>query len=164
MKGRLLFLAFVGLLSATILTGSTGLVQTALAAPTVGPLKFGEAMNESYQLTSEGIYFSGDNNGVFVSFEFRDLPQGSKLSRIVRLNGEDYNWDSDVFGNLNCCPAGGSGRYGFLVTKRQGDRGDLPGGAYEVIIYNNGQEVAKSGFGIRGEGGSDNDNESNDND
>lgn len=162
MSKRLILLALVGLLSAAIVAGGAGPVKTASAAPQVGPLKFGEGMNASFQLTNEAIYFPGDNNGVFVSFEFRDLPAGSKLSRIVRLNGEDYNWDSDVFGHMNCCPAGGSGRYGFLVTKRQGDRGDLPGGAYEVLIYNNGQEIARGGFGIRGEGGSDNDNNDND--
>jgi hypothetical protein len=163
MRKRLLFFALLGLLSVAVSTSSS-LVQTASAAPQVGPLRFSEAINDRFEPQGEAVYFSGDNNGVYVTFEFRDLPPGSNLNRIVRLNGDDYNFDNEVFGHLSCCPQGGSGRYGFLIVERSGDRGDLPGGAYEVVIYNGGQEVARGGFGIRGEGGGDNDNESNDND
>jgi hypothetical protein len=155
MKMRLTLLTLTGLLSLVIVATSSSLIQTALAAPTVGPLQFSEAINERLEPQGTSIYFPESNNGVFVTFEFRDLPPGTKLSRIVRVNQQDYNYDNPVFGELQCCPAGGSGRYAFLIVKPSGERDELPGGAYEVAIYSGGLEVARSGFGIRGEGGDD---------
>jgi hypothetical protein len=105
-----------------------------------------------------GIEFPGGNNGIAVTFSYSDLPPGSGLTRIVRFNGEDYNWESDTHGRTNCCGAGGSGRYGFWIVKRgDGDRGDLAGGSWDVRIYLNGNEIQHGGFGIKGTGGGDSD-------
>ena len=78
----------------------------------------------------------------------------------MRFNGEDYNFDNDTFGHLNCCDAIGSGRFGFPDRQESGDKGDLPGGAYDVRIYLNGTEIANGGFGIKGTGGGEHDNKS----
>jgi hypothetical protein len=155
MNKRLLFVALIGLLSLVVVSISSSLIQTVSAAPQVGPLRFSEAVNERLEPQGESIYFSSSNNGVYVTFDFRDLPRGTQLHRIVRWEDSDYNYDSPVFGYLNCCPNGGSGRYGFLIVRRSGERDELPGGAYQVVIYNGGQEIARGGFGIRGEGGGD---------
>jgi hypothetical protein len=157
MNKRLLFVALIGLLSLVVVSTSSSLIQTVSAAPQVGPLRFSEAVNERLEPQGEAIYFSSGNNGVYVTFDFRDLPRGTQLHRVVRWEGSDYNYDNPVFGYLTCCPNGGSGRYGFLIVRRSGERDELPGGAYEVVIYNGGQEIARGGFGIRGEGGGDDD-------
>jgi hypothetical protein len=156
---RGVFLTLAGVLAVAALLQGPLMAKPAEAAAQVGPLVFSTDMSDQYVAGGNvGIEFGGDNNGVFVTFNFKDLPPGSNLSRIVRFDGEDYNYDSDTFGHLNCCGSGGTGRYGFLIVKRAGARGELPGGAYDVRIYLNGNEVANGGFGIKGTGGSDHDN------
>jgi hypothetical protein len=166
MLKRVLFLGLVvGLSVATLGQGSLA-SRSAEAAPQISALSFSTDMTADFQPAGQvGVEFSGDNNGVFVTFSYTDLAPGSSIGRIVRQNGEDYNWD-ERHGGLSCCPSGGNGRYGFLVQQRSDmERGDLPGGAYEVRIYLNGVDVQHGGFGITGTGGSDDDNQnSNDND
>lgn len=171
----------IRMLTAALVAGVTILVLTVgpLAPPKadaqapIGPLTFSSAMNDRFEPIDPRIEFPSDNNGVFVTFSYQNLPPGSHLSRVVRFNGEDYNYDSQRYGVLQCCPQGGSGRYGFEVVRLNGRSGRLPGGAYSVRIYLNGVEVQSGGFGIRGDddadnavpGGNNNDNkESNDND
>ena len=48
-------------------------------------------------------------------------------------------------------------------AKKNGN-GDLPGAAYEVRLYVNGAEVAVGGFGVKGRGGLDNDDQGQGND
>jgi hypothetical protein len=73
----------------------------------------------------------------------------------VRFNGDDYNWDSSRYDRLECCPSGGSGRYGFKVVRLSGREGEIPGGRYEARIYLNGDEIANTGWEMRGAGGDD---------
>jgi hypothetical protein len=162
MFGRLVFLALVGVLSAATIGSGALAPRQADAAASIGSLTFSTDMNDKFEPTGQvGIEFDGDNNGIAVTFPYSDLPSGSGLSRIVRLNGEDYNWDSDVHGHLSCCGSGGSGRYGFWIVKRgDGDRGDLAGGSWDVRVYLNGTEVQHGGFGIKGTGGGDSDGQS----
>ena len=159
MLAKIGFIAVIGLLStAAVLNGALA-PRPADAAAQIAPLTFSSEMTDKFEPVDARIEFSGDNNGVFVTFTFTDLPPG-KLTRIVRFNGEDYNWDSDQHGHLNCCGNGGSGRYGFPVVRRStGQLGDLPGGAYGVFLYYNGTEMQRGGFGIRGEGGGDSDSQ-----
>src|SRR5919201_4663593 len=112
MVGRLIVLALVGVLSvAALMTGPLS-VGPADADAQIFGLKVSTGMSDKFEPTGDvGIEFAGDNNGVFVTFAYRDLPSGSGLSRIVRFNGDDYNWDDDLYGRLKCCPNGGSGRY-----------------------------------------------------
>jgi hypothetical protein len=162
---------------AAVLTGAIALLglvvagSTAAQAP-VGPLTFSSEMTEGFEPAGTvGLAFPSENNGVYVTFTYSDLPQGSMLSRIVRVDGQDYNWDEQN-GGLSCCPNGGSGRFGFPIVKRDNSEiGQLPGGSYEVLLYLNGPQVQVGGFGIEGGQGLDdsggdneNDNLENDND
>jgi len=78
------------------------------------------------------------------------VPAGANLSYILRLNGDDYKW-----GKLDCCSGGGSTEFS-LSSK---DNGDIPGGAYELYVYDGDKELARTGFGVKGGRGSDNDND-----
>jgi len=129
--------------------------KPAEAAAQIGTLQFSTDMTSQFMPGgTTAIEFPGDNKGIFVTFTYQDLPAGSGVSRIVRFNGDDYNFDDDdAFGHLSCCWSGGSGRYGFRIVKKSGDKGDLPSGAYDVRIYLNGTEIANGGFGIKGTGG-----------
>jgi hypothetical protein len=144
-----------GLLSVTALVSASGMAEPASSAPTIGPLTFSSGMTADFQpAVAYGIDFPADNDGVWVTFTFSDLPAGSAIHRIVRFEGDDYNSDEDPYGPLNCCTAGGSGRYGFRIVRIDGQPGQLPGGAYDVRIYLNGQQVQQAGFGVRGGQGS----------
>src|SRR3954465_10318198 len=111
------------LILAGVLAGTLALLGLLVAGPTaaqapVGPLTFSSEMTAGLEPAGHvGGAFPSDNDGVYVTFTFSGLPQGSTLSRIVRVDGEDYNWD-DQNGTLRCCPNGGSGRYGFPIVKR----------------------------------------------
>src|SRR5437868_690900 len=113
MLQRIVFLAAVGVLSVATVMSGTLAARPAEADGQIGSLQFSESVGPNSEAVNPRIEFDGDNNGVFVSFAYSGLPAGSGLSRIVRLNGEDYNWDNDTFGHLNCCSAGGSGRVSF---------------------------------------------------
>ena len=160
MTGRILVLGAVGLLTAvSTMNGSWG--PGALGAEAqIGQLVFSTGINDRAEPTGDvGIEFPGDNDGVYVTFTFGDLPSGGSLGRIVRFNGEDFNYDGDVYGHLKCCATGGSGRFGFRIVKQSGNAGRLPGGAYDVRIYLNDAGVQHGGFGIRGTQGGDNGND-----
>jgi hypothetical protein len=133
------------------------LVEQADAAPQVLNLVVSTGIGDNFTPRGEvGISFkTTDNDGVFVTFEYKDLAPGSKLTRIVRFNGDDYNWDSSRYDRLECCPSGGSGRYGFKVVRLSGREGEIPGGRYEARIYLNGDEIANTGWEMRGAGGDD---------
>lgn len=165
----------MGLLSASALVSASWMTEPVSSAPAVGPMTFSTDMTTDFQPAGAyGIDFPSDNNGVWVTFSFSDLPAGSGLTRIVRFEGSDYNYDSSTYGRLQCCNSGGSGRYGFRILRIDGGTGQLPGGAYDVRLYLNGQEVQQAGFGIRGDqgggkdelpgGNNNNNNNGNDND
>ena len=78
------------------------------------------------------------------------VPSGAILSYILRLNGDDYKW-----GKLDCCKSGGSAE--FALTSK--DNGAIPGGAYLLLVYDGDKEIARTGFGVKGGRGSDNDND-----
>ena len=169
MSERSLRRALAGALAGVlVLLGLLGAGSTAAQAP-VGPLTFSSEMTAGLEPAGHvGIAFASDNNGVYVTFPYSELPQGSNLSRIVRVDGEDYNWDEQN-GALRCCPDGGSGRYGFPIVKRDtSEIGQLPGGSYEVLVYLNGSQVQVGGFAIAGgddrddDADNDNDNQSGD--
>jgi hypothetical protein len=144
------------LVGVTVVTLSDGwpLVRPAEAEGQIGPISFSTDIDGQNRPTGQvGIEFDSDNNGVAVSFDYFNMPPGTSLTRIVRADGQDYNWDSDTYGHLPCCNNGGSGRLAFWVVKRSGERGQLPGAAYQVLIYANGNEVARAGFGVKGDEG-----------
>ena len=122
---RPLRLAFAGALAGILaLLGLLVAGPTAAQAP-VGPLTFSSEITAGFD-GHAGVAFARDNNGVYVTLTYSGLPQGSNLSRIVRVDGEDYNWD-DQNGALSCCSNGGSGRYGFPIVKRDtSEIGQLP--------------------------------------
>ena len=163
MPTRLLHFALAGALAGILALLGLLVAEPTTAQGPVGPLTFSSEMTAGLEPAGHvGVAFPSDNNGVYVTFTFSDLPQGSKLSRIVRVDGEDYNWD-DQNGKLNCCSNGGSGRYGFPIVKRDSSEiGRLPGGAYEVLLYLNGAQVQAGGFGI-GRGNNNNNESANNN-
>ena len=120
----------------------------------IATLQFAARVTDSLEPHGPRIEFPRDNDGVWVTFDYTNLSTGSRLTRIVRFNGDDFNWDSDQYGHLECCPSGGSGRFAFRVKRLDGDAGWLPGGAYDVRVYLDGDEVAHGGFGIEGTRGS----------
>jgi hypothetical protein len=81
------------------------------------------------------------------------VPAGANLSYILRLNGWDYKW-----GKLGCCKDGG-GSFAFPVFRKDGV--SIPGGAYELLVYDGDMELGRTGFGVNGGKGSDNDNDHN---
>src|SRR3954452_6174756 len=166
MPKRRLHLTLAGVLAGTLALLGLLVPGSAAAQAPVGPLTFSSGMTAGLEPAGHvGVAFPSGNNGVYVTFTFSGLPQGSNLSRIVRVDGEDYNWD-DQNGTLSCCPNGGSGRYAFPIVKRDtSEIGQLPGGSYEVLLYLNGVQVQAGGFGIgRGLDDNDNDNDSGDDD
>lgn len=173
MRNTVRGLVLVVLLAVSAVVSASWMSEPASSATAVGPITFSTDMTTDFQPAGfYGIDFPAENNGVWVTFTFSDLPPGSGLTRIVRFEGEDYNYDSDLYGHLNCCPTGGSGRYGFRILLIDGHSGQLPGGAYSVRLYLNGQEIQSAGFGIRGTkgggkdelpGGNNNNNNGNDN-
>ncbi|MFN8637321.1 MAG: hypothetical protein U0893_26015 [Chloroflexota bacterium] len=78
------------------------------------------------------------------------IPAGANLSYILRLNGDDYKW-----GKLDCCKSGGTAI--FAITSK--DDGSIPGGAYLLLVYDGDKELGRTGFGVKGGKGSDNDND-----
>lgn len=140
--------------------GTTFQPATAQAAPaaapaatTVGPLTFSRSMDSDGRPGGVDVEFGGGNRNVWVSFDYRDHDPNAKVSYLVRANGEDYKW-----GRINCCP-NNSGRAAFEITHRNDGGKNLPGAAYEVRLYVNDVEVAVGGFGIKGRGGLDHDNQ-----
>ncbi|MCC7104584.1 MAG: hypothetical protein IT307_05525 [Chloroflexi bacterium] len=147
----LLTLAIVGPTPFSISPASAG--PAAQGGPGVGALTFSSGMTSQFLPDNAAIEFDSDNDGVYVTFEYFNMPAGATLSRIVRFEGEDYN-----FGDLDCCSQG-NGRSGFRVVKRDGKEGQIPGGAYDVRIYLGGTELQHGGFGVKGTEGGDHDNE-----
>jgi hypothetical protein len=152
-----LVVGLVGGLAALLAAASPLVTLPAEADPQITDLHVSSAMTApGYEPAGEvGTDFPGHNHGVFVTFAYQDLPPGSTVTRIVRFGGSDYNWDSDQFGHLACCAAGGSGRYGFPVLQLSGDPWRLPGGDYEAFIYLNGAQVGHLAWGVNGAGGRD---------
>src|SRR3989442_11095150 len=136
MLARIALLLSIGVLSVAMLMSGFLNAPTAQAEGTISPLTFSSQITSAGQPTGDvGIEFGSDNNGVWATFSFENLPPGTQLHRVVRFNyNDDFNWDSDTFGHLNCCSNGGSGRISFPVLKFHGHGGELPGGAYTVII------------------------------
>lgn len=96
--------------------------------------------------------FRRGEGAVWAFVEYPGGGSGSKLSYIMRLNGWDYKW-----GDLKCGNTCSS--FAFRLTRKDGDSDGIPGGAYQVLIYDGDTEIARGGFGIKGGRGSDNDND-----
>jgi len=167
MQARFALLALVGALTVATLLNGRRSSQPADAAAQFSNLRFSTEMTGDFRPAGQtGIEFSSDNNGIFVTFRYTGLEPGTVLSRVVRVNGGEYNYDKDPFQLLTCCPKGGDGAYGFRIVKIDGSTGELPGGAYDVLIFANGgdQPVLHGGFGIRGTSGTDTSPTDNEND
>jgi hypothetical protein len=100
--------------------------------------------------SGETIEFRRGEGAVWAFVEYPGGGSGSKLSYIMRLNGWDYKW-----GDLKC--GSDCGSFAFRLTSK--DNGGIPGGAYQVLIYDGDTEIARGGFGVKGGKGSDNDND-----
>ena len=123
-------------------------VSAAPASTTVDGLDFSHGITNDAQPVNPDVEYHSGENKVWVSFNFRDHATGSKVSYLVRANGQDYRW-----GDLDCCSVS-SGRFAFPIERRNG--GALAGAAYDVRIYVGDVEVAHGGFGVKGKQGLDN--------
>lgn len=100
--------------------------------------------------SGETLYFQRGEGAVYAMIDYPGGGSGSKLSYIMRLNGDDYKW-----GDIKC----GSSCSSFALRLTGKDGKNIPGGAYLVLIYDGDTEIARGGFGVRGGRGSDNDND-----
>jgi hypothetical protein len=152
------------LLAAAILLGITatapfGSREVLFAAPAGGvdQLWFATGLNSDGSIPDARIEFGKEDAEVWAIFDFSNVPPGAKMSFLLRVGNahskEDYSW-----GDINCCRGYSSGRFGFPLPRRNGNFTDLPGGAYELVIFEGGKEVAKGGFGVKGKKGLDNGN------
>jgi len=98
----------------------------------------------------ETIEFRKGEGAIWAFVDYPAGGSGNKMSYILRLNGWDYKW-----GNLKC----GSSCSSFSFRVDSKDNGSIPGGAYEVYVYDGDKEIARGGFGVKGGKGSDNDND-----
>ena len=136
--------------------GSSSFLPTiASAAPAesyTNGLQFSSSVDSNGEAENPRIEFDKNTHTVWVSFELHDHDRNAKVSVGIRANGEDY----DDF-KLDCCDSS-NGRFAFPIRKRNG-HGELPGAAYDVRLYVNDQEIAQGGFGVKGRGGLDHDND-----
>src|SRR5215217_567473 len=79
---------------------------------------------------------------------------GANLSYILRLKGDDYKW-----GKIDTGKSGAPGQFSFALFNKDGKDKGIPGGAYQLLVYDGDREVARGGFGVKGGKGSDNDND-----
>jgi hypothetical protein len=100
--------------------------------------------------SGETIEFRRGEGAIYAMVDYPSGGSGSHLSYILRLNGDDYKW-----GDLKC----GSTCSSFTFRIDSKDNGSIPGGAYEVLVYDGDTEIARGGFGVKGGKGSDNDND-----
>ncbi len=122
--------------------------SAAPASTTVDGLDFSHGITSDAQPVNPDIEYHSGENKVWVSFNFRDHNPNTKVSYLVRADGEDYRW-----GDLDCCSSS-SGRFAFPIERKNG--GALAGAAYDVRVYVSDVEVAHGGFGVKGKQGLDN--------
>jgi len=121
-------------------------VEAAPAAQGGGSVHFADHEDGS----GEDIEFRRGEGAVWAFVDYSAGNSGSNLSYILRLNGDDYKW-----GKLRC----GSNCSSFSFRLSSKDNGSIPGGAYQVLVYDGDTEIARGGFGVKGGKGSDNDND-----
>ena len=129
-------------------------VMVAAGAPagmSVGGLEFSERVDKNGRPDDSAVEFDKSTDRIWVSFDYSDY-HGERLSFIARANGNDWK-----FGDLDCCEGGSSGRFAFPLERRSGK--SLGGAAYEVRIYAGDAEVAVGGFGVKGTGAFDEDDQ-----
>lgn len=123
-------------------------VQAAPASDSAASISFADHQDGS----GETINFRRGEGAVYAFVDYPGGSPGAKLSYIMRLNGWDYKW-----GDLKCGSSCSS--FAFRLTKKDGDSDGIPGGAYQVLVYDGDTEIARGGFGVKGGRGSDNDND-----
>jgi len=157
----------------------SGTAQAAPAADVgnfrLGAIKFATAVSQDFIPTNPQVEFS-DSDDVWVTTEYTGYTGGA-LTFLVRANEGDYAW-----GKVPDCCQFPEHRIGFKLNHR-GEYGNdpatyaqpgmlsalgvlaapanLPGAAYNIIMYLNDEEVGSAGFGVKGRSGLDNDNDAN---
>src|SRR5262245_28148420 len=86
--------------------------------------------------SGEVIYFQRGENAVWAHVDYPGGGNGSHLSYIMRLNGDDYKW-GDIKCGSNC------GSFEFRLSGKDGK--SIPGGAYQVLVYDGDTEIARGG-------------------
>jgi hypothetical protein len=102
--------------------------------------------------SGEQIDFRKGEGKVWALLDYPYGNSGSNLSFILRLNGDDYSW-----GKIKC----GSSCSSIAIPLENKDHSNagIPGGAYQMFVYDGDTEIARAGFGVKGGKGSDNDND-----
>jgi len=96
----------------------------------------------------------GKNEGVvWAIIDTGGRGPGAHLSYILRLNGDDYKWGDIKTGSST------PGQFSLALSNKDSKSKGLPGGAYQLLVYDGDVEIARGGFGVNGGKGSDNDND-----
>ncbi len=141
------------LLAALTLLGIAALAATgdpafgAPAATNLGDLAFSQSVDREARPQGRGVLFPPGTSEVWASFEYRDHEPGKRLTFLVTVDGQDFQ-----FGDLTCC-AGSGGRYAFPI-RRLLTRSNVAG--YEVRVFEDGVELTSGFFAV---GGIPNDND-----
>ena len=107
---------------------------------------------------AQNDYFSRDTHIVWAVVDFTNFAPGTKLNYVLRLNGWDYK-----HGDFACCGTLTQGRLAYPLYRRDDPGRTIPGGEYQLLIFDGDKLVGQGNFGVRGGRGSDNeDPESND--
>jgi hypothetical protein len=144
--------AAVRLLAVSVVLLSVGLtsLQLSSATPvaaqpttgtTIGDLEYSRERTADNNPVISIINFQFPVGEVWVSFEVKNWTPGTRISRIVRFNGEDA-----LFGDLACCSRADS-RQAFRIGVAQYN--SLAEGKWDVYIYVNGVQAAVGGFQVR---------------
>jgi hypothetical protein len=156
------------LVGAAIVAAVAGVAPVAQESATVAASPASQVTNIQFAYTvtpgaeivykAESDYFSRETHIVWAVMDFSGFAPGTKLTYLLRLNGWDYK-----YGDFACCRDLTSGRLAYPLFRRDDPGRTIPGGDYDLYVFDGDKLVGQGSFGVRGGRGSDNeDPESND--
>ena len=149
------------IVGAAIVAAVAGLAPAVQPQPVASASPANDVINVEFAYTvtpgaeivykADSDYFSRDTNVIWAVVDFVNFAPGTKLNYILRLNGWDYK-----NGNFACCADLTQGRLAFPLYRRDDPGRDIPGGDYDLLIFDGDKLVGQGSFGVRGGRGSDN--------
>lgn len=100
---------------------------------------------------AENNYFSRNSHIIWAVVDFTNFAPGTRLNYVLRLNGNDYK-----NGYMACCENLTQGRLAYPLYRRDNPDRTIPGGRYDLLIFDGDKLVGQGSFGVRGGSGSDN--------
>ena len=149
------------IVGAAIVAAVAGLAPSVRQQPVASASPANQIINVEFAYTvtpgaeivykAESDYFSRDTNIIWAVVDFVNFAPGTKLTYVLRLNGWDYK-----YGDFACCANLTQGRLAFPLYRRDDPGDDIPGGDYDLLIFDGDKLVGQGSFGVRGGRGSDN--------